>query len=214
MKRKPTKPKQSPAYLDQSKDMAYIHTRLLKAQKQELERIHNELPKFKKYKAKPQTIVYKAGQAGASKIVPKLMEHILMKGAGKKTNIEIVREVRPLFPEHNIPDNVMNKPLQRWDVDAIKELMAAKMKEPVNIKGCKTLSQIRKKIKLDKQIAKRVLSYKPVITVNRKSFVINGKAYPIELHETGKYQYLRIRIDVDGKRTPLRLDALLELLDS
>ena len=134
-------------YAEHGQQMRSIQKRLEDAQAKELALIYDENPDLKLYRVKAPVHVYKAPPEGSSKIIPKIVEHMLRRGATKKTNKAILEQVRPQFPNHKINANIWHRPLQRWDYAAINILIKDRIGGDFSVKGCKTLSDIRKLLK-------------------------------------------------------------------
>ena len=87
------------------------------------------------------------------------------------------------------------------------------MPNSISIQGCKSLSDIKKKLKLETQLKEPEQIFNRKITITADSVIIGKKIYPITNRTANKYEYPSIRVTLsNGKRQWLKLDTLRALL--
>lgn len=154
----------------------------------------------------------KPGNVGITKIYYALTDKIATDRTGIKKQIEILNEVRKELNTPNIPNSIWQRKLSRPVMKKINERLQMNMVKPPNIKNCKSLSDIKKLVLAGIKSKLAVQKYTPKIEVSRQFLVIDGKTYNVEPKFSKGKQYLGIRLIVGKKRTYLRLDAIVTLL--
>lgn len=151
--------------------------------------------------------------AGFSKVVPAIAERLMWKGWCERTQLDILKEVKPLFPEQKLLPNIWTKKFTKWERDRVKTLVTSNASKPISLQGCDTLSELKKRISAANKLAGADQVIKATISITKDAVVVNKKEYPIEKIKSEGYEYNRIRITVGAKRQWLRLDTLLAFLD-
>jgi len=188
---------------------------LKKILKTEWERFRSQNPQFSTSELKVETCIYKKRPPGYSKVYLDIMERLLWRGCADKTQQAILAEIRPLHPTQNIVANIWNKPLKKKQLEAMKTMIGGgdRRTSSVNIAGCRTLAEIKERIRAHIHSAEAVQTFKGTIAIDSTSVIVGKKAYTITHRSTGKYQYPAIRITVGNKRPWVRVDMLTALLE-
>jgi len=164
------------------------------------------------YSIKSSNIAVPKGKKGYSKVYLKIAEQMLWRDNLGKTQKAILENVQKDFSEFNINASVWQKELPKWMIGQIKPLIESNSPVALNIRGCKSLSAIKKR--LDTELAKNqaVRNIKADIAISKSTIVVGKLTYPVTMKKSGKYNYPSIRVDVGGKRTWLRVDILEAVL--
>ena len=166
-----------------------------------------------KYSTRTEIVCRPRGQEGFTEVYPKIVERMFFKKNEGKTQIDILKDVRPLFPKLVIHPGVWQHDIPKWAFDKIDTFIACSM-YPVDIRKCKTLSQIKKKLDAAIQAKAALRTFKTAVAISRDAIVIGDESYLIEARKVGDYKYRSIRVKTnDGKRSWIRVDALINLLE-
>lgn len=150
------------------------------------------------------TTTYVKKPAGHTK---KLIQKIVTELAGENASLtqkKILEIIQPHFGEEKLYPNIWQKKLEPWAINLVKSTLG----DETNITGCKTLSDIKKRMieKLGSQTGSK--TYKVTITITRKVITVGKKLYPVTVRGTGKYKYPCIRVTFGNKRHWLPIATL------
>lgn len=126
----------------------------------------------------------------------------------KKTQDQIREEVQKSFPEFALKKGIWTKKLTGKTRKKVQTIVTGNMQKPPSFSKCATLSQFRKKVLMHKEVSSGIRTFNLPITISKEVVVIGSQTYNLEKYEVGKYVYPRIRIELNGKRQPLRMDVL------
>jgi hypothetical protein len=170
-------------------------------------------PDYKDLAVKRMNIAYVKNKKGVSKGIIEIAKWLPLPGYAYKTNVEILQEMAKVFPQYELTPNVWSKTLSPGMLKRVYEAVRCNSNKPYNLKGCKTLSKIKKRIKAfhDSEADKPYI-FKPTIVVTGETVVINNTSYPLIVRQAKGVEYLCIRVPVKGKRCWLRVDALITVL--
>lgn len=183
---------------------------LARAQSEELAAMQRAHPILREYRVKANRIIYKAKPEGSSKIIPAIMEYMLTDDAIGKTNKALVEHVAEGFPEHNIAANIMNKKLQPWAIKKIEKIA----KDRVDVTGCKTLSEIRKRIKAGQRTGHLEYLYSGKIRISKNGVLVGKQLFSIETNKAKDKEYKVVRVNLEGDRYSIRVEAVVALLSA
>lgn len=157
---------------------------------------------------------------GSYRAVPYALEMLLeVPLLATYSNTDLLKLLKVKHPKTPIPSGLWSKKLAKYDIEALKKVLKTFELKGSNIKytesllrGCKTLSQIKKKILTDYNIREAKHSVNLSIKLSDSSLQVNGNQYQISEREYGgkKRECIRI-IDSEGRRQWLRVDLLLAL---
>jgi hypothetical protein len=152
---------------------------------------------------------------GFGSVVPKIVDYMVILGRAKLTQKTILDEVRKNLPNQVIQDNIWSKPLRRKELKKAQERITGNMSPPISVDGCKTLSDIKKKVKASLTVKDAVFTAKVTVAINTDTVVIGKNVYPIQKRKAGgrKYEYPSIRIGTGAKRQWVRVDLLRGALE-
>jgi hypothetical protein len=202
------------SYQRNAKKIAEVKKRIDDAGIKEWNAIKGENPELEKLLGvKIQNICYKRRAAGFSKIVPAIMERLLWVGWERKTQKEILEDVKNEFLEHKIFPNIWHKEMTKWERKRVETLLECNGHRDLSIKGCKTLSDIKKKLVVARQKKGVARNIKAAVSIGKDMVVVGKISYPITQKKSGKHMYPSIRVTVKGKRVWQRVDVLRELLN-
>lgn len=202
-------------YSDVAKQMTLYEERVESAIKREVEKIKKEDPEFSNtYGMRNNVSCYKKRPKGYyKKVIDNIMMYLLMEGGVDRTQKDILQDVRDRLPEfEKILDNVWQKPLQKWEIEQVTRIIDGNMKQPLDIKGCHKLSEIRKRLKIKAMGDSKRFTFRPTIKINKDTVSIGKNIYQIEMRAVGAYTYPCIRLTIKGKRVWFRMDYLVEFL--
>ena len=149
---------------------------------------------------------------GFGVVVPKIVDYMVLLGRAKLTQKAILDEVRKSLPHQVIQNNIWSKKLRRGELTKLQTRITGSMAHPISIDGCKTLSDIKKKLKASLTVKDAVFTAKVTIAIDADNVVIGKNVYPIQKRKAGKgkYEYPSIRIGTGDKRQWVRVDLLKE----
>jgi hypothetical protein len=132
---------------------------------------------------------------GSAKVVPAIMSWLVAKGGADRTQKAILDDVRKELPNQDIQDNVWFKELKGWQLKKLQEkiYMSRKFEEYVEIKGCKTLSDIKKRLKVSTNIIEADYNAKANVSVKGDNLVVGKKTYLISDRKSGIYTYQLVK---------------------
>lgn len=210
---------QQKAYKDTAEFLKKIQVVMNKAAreagKQEHQRLLKSNPELvgKKIHFLPDNRCLPSAEIPFTEAYLKILDAMLFTGGSEKTQKEINEEVRKqFFPDKGkISLNIWTKPLEPWAIRNITTRIMSNMTKPVDITGCKTLGEIRRRLKVSQSDGGAVFQYSGKILVNKKVVEVGKASYPIMKRRKAYAIQIPINND-DGKRQWIRLDALLALL--
>jgi hypothetical protein len=152
---------------------------------------------------------------GFGSVVPKIVDYMVILGRAKLTQKAILDEVRKNLPNQVIQNNIWSMPLKRSVLNKAQERITGNMTRPISVDGCKTLSDIKKKLRASLTVKNAVFTAKVTIAIDADNVVIGKNVYPIQKRQAGKgkYEYPSIRIGTGNKRQWVRVDLLREALE-
>jgi hypothetical protein len=188
----------------------------------EWQKIKNDNPALSNWEIKPDIHCYKKRPPGFHLVINRIMETITtpqsrnplyahIPAGADKTQTQILAEIRPSFSNHNIQPNVWNRPLTKQQITKLKRL-GGNFQQPINLAGCKTLAQAKKRIQAALHASDATSSFKGTITIDNDKVVVGKQVYSIEKRTASGHEYPSIRVNVGGKRSWLRVDLLRSLL--
>lgn len=142
------------------------------------------------------------------KLYAAIMDCLLSRGQQFKSQKSIREHLEKTKGFKGLNDNLWSWPLKRYALTAIRK--RAKQ-DPLNIslKGCKTLSDVRKAINVAFAKEESVQTIKVHVSLAKESLVISGNSYKIFECTTNTDSYKRVRVNnSEGKRFWVRVDAL------
>lgn len=136
-----------------------------------------------------------------------LLDCLLDRNSGFTTQKAILDSVKKFTSIKELNANIWNMPLKRF----MKALLYKRLKNhsmQLSLAGCSNMSDVRKAI--DTYYAKRqaVHKLKLDLTITLKEVIVNGTSHKITKVSSGAYEYRKIRMTVNGKRTWLNVDEL------
>jgi hypothetical protein len=144
------------------------------------------------------SIAYPAGYANAA--------------GADRTQTKILTMTRDEFPSHNISANLWNAPLTKKQFTRMQQLAWNNFRPGIDLKGCKTLAQCKKRIMAVIHTKDPSFAFKATISADKDKVIVGKKVYHIEDRKSGGYVYPSIRVTLGKKRAWLRLDVLHSLL--
>ena len=180
----------------------------------EWNRLRSQNPHLAGMELKAETLIYKKRPAGYYKVYLDIMERLLWRGYADKTQQAILSEIKPLHPHQNIMPNIWQKKLTKTQMDAMntKVKTSGNNTQNIDLAGCRTLADIKGRIRMHLHSAEAVQTFKGKIAINSTTVVIGRDTHLIHNKPTGKYQYPSIRVAVGKKRPWVRVDVLAALL--
>lgn len=170
-------------------------------------------PGYEDLAVRPLNISYVRNKQGITKAIIEIADRMVSPGHANKTQGEIVNDVQVLYPDINLHPNIWNKVLRSNLMERVHMRVKDKLPKPINLKGCNTLSKIRKKIKVSKDAdAGKPYTFKPTIQISGEAVVINDTSYPLVMREVKGKKYPCIRVPVKGTRCWVRMDAVVATL--
>lgn len=159
-----------------------------------------------------QVKTYKKKPTGYSKVSLEAVKLMLMRDGLDRTQRSIADELAAKHKDLGITARIFQRPLPSYEWQAIQTRVRGDLGETGDVRGCKTLSEVRKKLISIKQKTKIEKEYNKKICITKDAVIIGKLNYPIETKGAGKYKYSVIRVAVGDKRQAIRLDALGVLL--
>lgn len=168
---------------------------------------------FSNLAVKRLNIAYVRNKKGVSKGIIEIAKLLPFPENSRKTQKEILEKVMKQNPECELKPTIWSKSLSSGLLKKVHMLVRANSKLPFDLKGCDTLSKIRKRIKSSQdRAANKPYTFKPIIVITEEAVLINDTSYPLVLRKAKGIEYLCIRVSVKGKRCWVRIDALIEAL--
>lgn len=163
---------------------------------------------------KPMNIAYVRRKGATTKVITEIASRMMNPANKDKTQAEILRDIQPQFPEITLHANLWQNELSPGLWRKVEAIVQNGLRKPVSLRGCKTLSKIRKKVQAAQQVAAGARTFKTEITfTNARTVIIGNKSYPIVMRGSEGAEYPCIRINVKDKgRCWLRVDALAAAL--
>lgn len=190
-----------------------LEQKIVQAQLTALREAQNHNPAFQRFGLNARVQLFRKRPAGFTKVIPKIVDVLLWTGRWERTQAEVLEEALSFLPGHSVSANIWTKKLSPSALKRVRERIRGNAPN-VDIKGCTTLSQIKKAITAQKKNASNDKSAKVSITFAPDSVVINNTVHPICNGKSGEHTYSRVRVNVDGKRQWIRVDALQALLSA
>lgn len=161
---------------------------------------------------KAMNFAYKKGGVGFFKIVPAIVDALVMPRGLDKTQTQILAEIQTDFPQSKLNMNLWNRPLSPSARTKAQSRIDGNMATPISIRDCKTLAEIRKKLMLKAQPKSRAYTFKPTITFTKDKLIVGKKVYS---YSKGKPRYVLLpEGSPSTKRCRVNVVALLELFMS
>lgn len=172
-------------------------------------------PEFASFAVKPLNVAYIRGKSKSGKVIQELAKITCEDATGNKTKASLVQAIQPQFPEYSIPANIWSRQLSPALFRKIEDIVQSGLFYKVSIRGCKTLAEVKDKLKASIKMEAAVKTYKPKVAVSRDSVVVNDVVYPVAQRNPKDKTSLAVRVTVAGKKRQwIRLDALVTLLSS
>lgn len=166
-------------------------------------------PDYADLKIKPANIAYIQRKGETTKALIELAQRMTYPSNRDKTQANILQDVQSMFPGTQLYNSLWQKPLPPSLLRKILPKVNNNLPKPINLQGCKTLSQIRKKVQASQQIATGKRSFKVQITFTNESVIIGKESYPLEMRSSN--YCIRITLK-NGKRCWVRVDGLAAVL--
>jgi hypothetical protein len=156
---------------------------------------------------------YVRNKKAVSKAILEIAQRMTWPSNADKKQVEIVRDVQPLFPELNLRPTIWQKALSQSMMKKVEPVINGNLPKAISLKGCNTLSKIRKKIKTARHAAAGAPhTFKATITFSREAVVIGKASYKLEMRTSKGHKYPCIRVPVRGTRCWVRMDGLVAAL--
>lgn len=168
-------------------------------------------PDYNDLAFKPNNTVYIRRKRGTTKAILEVAKRMMYRDNENRTQTAILQDVQPDFPEITLHNALWSRELPAYLVRKIEPIVNDVLRKPISLRGCKTLSQIRKKAKVSQQKSAGAQSFKPEIIITAEPAIIIGKThYPVTMRGSGEKQHPYIRVPLlDGEeRCWLRADGL------
>ncbi len=185
-------------------------------------------PHLSNFEMKSKPYCYQRRPSGFSKVIDRLMDDIAIPASKNyETGIsyparadmkqaDIIERIKPLFPSHKILPNIWNRKLTKKQFARMQTLAWSNFRKPIDIKGCKTLAEVKRRIQAALHASDATYSFKGTITIDNDTVVIGNETYTIEKRISAGHEYPSIRVNVGGgadrKRQWLRVDVLRSIL--
>lgn len=204
---------QQKAYAEKREKLTELRKAANKAASEAARQWIADNPDYKDLAVKPLNISYIKNKKGMTKAIIEIAKRMTWPSNAQRKQIDIVRDVQEMFPELNLRPNIWQKALHPAVVKKVHEVVNGNIPKPINLKGCNTLSKIKKKIKTARDAAAGgPHTFKPVIKISGEAVVINSTSYPLIMRESKGQTYPCIRVSVKGKRCWVRMDGLVATL--
>ncbi|MDE1152680.1 MAG: hypothetical protein PW788_09100 [Micavibrio sp.] len=172
-------------------------------------------PSYSEFGIKPSNRGYIKNKNGAGiKVFEAIADILVSDKAGNKTQVEILKQVQQTFPTIFLQPNIWHRELYAHRLKKIQERINCNLVKPISFNGCKTLSEIKARMRAKQNAQTATQTYTPKIAINKEVVVINDKSFPIERRKASDPKSASIRVNVLGKRQWIRLDALMAFLSS
>ncbi|MBN8521911.1 MAG: hypothetical protein J0L77_08475 [Alphaproteobacteria bacterium] len=158
---------------------------------------------------KPLNFAYIKRKDSTTKAIIAVANAMMRPSNEGKTQAGILKEVQNQFPETPLYDSLWQRQLSPGLLRRIEIIVNDPLPKPISLKGCKTLSQIRKKLDTSREITKGARSFKVKITFTGKTVLIGKKIYNLEKRSSG--YFIRV-LDKKGKRRLVNMDGLAAAL--
>lgn len=140
-------------------------------------------------------------------VLTHMLDCILHRSAGFTTQKAILDSVKKSTSIKDLNANIWNLPLKKY----MKALLYKRLENhgaDISLAGCSNMSEIRKAI--DTYYAKKqaVHKLKLDILITPNEIIVNRTSHKITRVPSGIYEYRKIRLLVNGKRTWLNVDEL------
>ena len=166
-------------------------------------------PVYADLRIKPANIAYVQRKGETTKVIFELAQRMTCPSNRDKTQAKILQDVQSMFPGTQLHNSLWQKQLPPSLLRKIIPKVNNNLQKPVNLQSCKTLSQIRNKVKASQQIATGKRSFKVEITFTNQSVIIGKESYPLEMRSSNYC----IRVTAkNGKRCWVRVDGLAAAL--
>lgn len=204
---------QQQAYATKAKHRSEYEKALNKEMAKVAKTLQDENPEFEGFKVKPNNAVYIPSRKDTGKIITALTQGILLDRTNKKTQAAILRDVQTQFPESTLYSSIWYKPLSAGLWKKVETLIVGNMSNPISIRGCKTLSEVYKKIKANRERDAAIKTFKAEIVISKDAVIVGNKTYTTSYRTSNGHKYPCIRVKGrDDKRGWLRVDRLIALL--
>ena len=184
------------------------------AAKSAVERWKTQHPEYPDLSVKPMNRVYVKNKAGITRAIIHIARILPLMENLSKTQAAILKEVQEGFPESKLSANIWNKPLNAAVLKNVEQAVLGNRGDiPINLKGCNTLSSIRKRIKKSYTInVTKNYKFKADITFTAAAVFLGNVSYPLVMRKSGNSSYPCIRVNTKDKRVWVRADALVAML--
>ncbi|MFO0389573.1 MAG: hypothetical protein ACK502_07650 [Alphaproteobacteria bacterium] len=208
--------------IKQSLKDAQTEVRLAGEAKWQEIKAHN--PHLSGFEVKTKPYSYKKRPAGFNKVIERLMSEISYPSGmnydsgvsytagADRTQAAIIERIRPSFSNHKILPNVWNRKLTKKQFEKMQGMAWRNFRKPIDIKGCKTLAQVKKRIQAAIHANDATFTFKGTIAIDNKAVIVGKDIYAIETRKSTGHEYPSIRVNIGNKRAWLRVDLLRLIL--
>lgn len=213
-KTSPQKVKSPKEYLENGRTMQEVESLMNKAALDVFTRYMAEHPEVKGAGFFPLITnrCYKNGAVPFSDVYLKIIDYLLLHDGLNKSQKDILAEINKSFPQGKISPNIWTKPLNKTHLKKIGVRIRGNMREPVSVDGCKTLSDIKRTLFINRPAKDATLQYSGKISFNRDTLNAGKAVYPLTWRNDN--YYIQVPIPSTGKRQWIRMDALVALLSN
>ena len=203
--------------LPQQKDFAKKRKKLTELQKTADAAARNAVkewlsnnPDYSDLDVKVQNFSYVRNKKGVSKAIIAIAQRITWPSNVDKKQIDILKDIQPLFPDLELKPTIWQKKITGKLLQTVHIQINGNMTKPVNLKGCNTLSAIKKRVKaVLKAIGGKAYTFKPTVTFTPDVVIIGNKSYPIIKKVAKGLTYPSIKVPLGGRRdSSVRVDGL------
>lgn len=159
--------------------------------------------------------VTKRAAPGSGKVIPALLQRLLWTDGVTMTQTELIQAIQPQFLQYKIPNSIWKREIQPYQWVIINRWIPNASNPDVrtlSTRGCKTLADIRNKIKIIHANQTKNEEFKVAISFTKDTLKIGNQTYSITESQSKGKTYRKARIACDGERHSINIDALIALL--
>lgn len=198
-------------FVEEAEQRLRLEKELSRIQMAAFQEVLDRNPEFRKFGLDARVRVFRKRPAGFTQVIPKIVEVLTWTGRSERTQAAVLQEALSKLSGQSVSANIWTRKLSPSSLRRAKEKIRG-LAPHIDIKGCTTLSEIKKAITAQKKASSNDKSAKVCITITSDSVVINNTVLPIFIGKSGEHTYSRVRVNVGNKRQWIRVDALQALL--
>lgn len=201
-------------YAKKRRDLQDYQKAVNKAASDAAKRIRDADKRYKEFGAIPMIIAHVRNPAGKNKALMRLVDLVIEDRACKKTNTDLLGQVKKEFPAITLNANLWSQKRQGYFIKNVQKRIDANMTAPVAIQGCQSLSDVRKRFKVSSLGKANTITRKVTFIFSPNAVVVNGKPYSFVRKKSKGHAYKIIKFKRNKITYEVRVKALTNLLSA